>query len=193
MRPLWFLLIPVFALLALWLGDAEWNLQQSRWTPVPEQLRIEVIPENIDTYLQQASIESYDEQGQLSYRIVSPLIEHWQHQDVSTLQTPEVEWYQERGSAWVEAQTGTLQHEHDELLLEGDVYVLQSRADADPMTLETDWMRMHLKDESAYAEQTLAQSAQWQTHASRLKARFDRGHYELEQVRSYYENSENSP
>lgn len=175
--------------LAWWAGSGDWGFKPRTFMPAPE-LVIEVIPQNIDTYMVDAQIRNFDESGQLSHQIDTPYIEHWQKEDVSQLQQPEVEWFQTNASAWSTAQRGTLEHQSNELLLQGEVYLLQSRYNGNPMTMASDWMRMNLDSETAESPATLVQSFDWITHAASMQAELKPGRYFLTQICTYYDRSD---
>jgi len=182
-RPRRFLIYALVAIAALILG-------RFVRTPSPVLLQPkEAVPDNIDFYLAAVDYRALGSDGQLRYRLQSPMLEHYQREDVSRAREPRIE-YRLPGQRWqLQAQQAELQHREDRLLLENRV--LLSRDGNRPIQLSTERLEL----QTATQQVTLPGALRLDSPALRLEAGsarllLDQGRYRFDRVRATHQPPE---
>ncbi len=129
----------VFAALTAW-------LEQSQQKPVEVAEENTTAPNDPDYYIENFVATGLDAQGR-QYVLESLRLAHFPHDDTSLLDQPHVIQYsEEAGPRHVYAESGLLSADGTEILLRGNVKVIESRSDGKPGNVTTtDRMRIKLK------------------------------------------------
>jgi LPS export ABC transporter protein LptC len=69
------------------------------------------VPDNIDYYLARINYRAYDAQGQTSYHLKSPYLEHYIREDRSQFTQPDLHYYKDATPWHITAEKGSLQHQ----------------------------------------------------------------------------------
>lgn len=151
------LLLVIAALLLVALGN--WLTEQSvkqvdkHLTPQPEV--------QLDYYLNRVTISALDDEGRLQHRLQATQLNHYSTTDQTMLQQPRMEILKQDDVLWrLTAEQGVLEQQNDELLLQGQVELLQPSAEQ-PLRLNTPALRIQPRDGTADTNQpvTLRQAS----------------------------------
>ncbi len=143
-------------------------------------------PDNIDFYLSGVDYRAMDRQGQLRYRLRSPLLEHYRREDVSRVQRPDIE-YRLPGKRWrLAARQGEMQHRQKRLLLQRGVRL--RREGSRPMQLDTGQLELQTETRIVRLPEALRlESPGLQLEADSAVLQLDRGRYRFQRVRAVHQ------
>jgi len=71
------------------------------------------IPDNIDYYLTEVKIKTFDQQGSPSYQLNSPYLEHFVREDISIIQQPDIRYFDTNADWIITADQGKLMHKSE--------------------------------------------------------------------------------
>lgn len=71
------------------------------------------VPDNIDYYLAGVNYRAFNESGSPHMQLQTPYLEHYIREDISQLETPELQYFTDSGEWRLSAQQGSLQHASD--------------------------------------------------------------------------------
>ncbi len=71
------------------------------------------IPDNIDYYLAEVKLKTYNQQGSPQYQLNSPYLEHFVREDISMIQHPDIRYFDDRADWMISAREGKLIHQQD--------------------------------------------------------------------------------
>ena len=97
------------------------------------------VPDNIDYYLSNLKYRSMNQQGTLHYLLETPYLEHFILQDTSHLQQPNMQFYGDNSTWYIQAETGKLQHKEEQFTLLNQVQLTRN-SPQQPMQLTTQLM-----------------------------------------------------
>jgi LPS export ABC transporter protein LptC len=101
---LMFLITLIVAVVAGWFFDRQ-NLPIAQ-NPLQ-------IPDNIDYYLTEVKMKTFDQQGSPSYLLNSPYLEHFVREDVSIIQQPDIRYFDKNADWIMTAEQGKLMHQSE--------------------------------------------------------------------------------
>lgn len=109
-------------------------IYQSNVQPEVSEAELE-IPMDIDYYLSGVRYRSLLKSGRIGFELRSPYLEHYKHEDISRVKTPEMDIFR-NGQRWqARAQLAELQHQSEILEMIDDV--IFERVDNDPVKMLT--------------------------------------------------------
>ena len=125
----------VFLLIAGVIAIASGWIYQSQTTSGLAKPELE-IPVDIDYYLSQVTYKVMNDDGNLDYRLSTPYLEHYKHEDVSRLETPIIDLYRNNEHWRVQATAAELRHEENTLSLINNVAM--DKAGEKPVSIKAD-------------------------------------------------------
>jgi len=127
-----YLLIPamVIAIAAGWIYQSKVGVKEPR-------TKLE-IPVDIDYYLAEAKFRVMNQEGQLDYQMKTPYLQHIRGDDISEIDTPEIDIYRKNEHWQVTAQSARMMHKMNTLTLIDDV--LMAKQGDKPMLFSAEIM-----------------------------------------------------
>ncbi len=125
-------------------------IYQSQNKPAENRTELE-IPIDIDYYLSQLTYRAMAKSGALDYELRSPYLRHYRRDDISRIDTPEIDIYRNDQHWQVEANTAEILHQENILYLKDDV--LMQRQSGDAMQLRTKLLRFESDNDLIIGEQ----------------------------------------
>jgi LPS export ABC transporter protein LptC len=107
MKPQFLFLFLMMLIIAVVIG---WFYNRQILPVAQNQLQI---PDNIDYYLSGVKMKSFNEQGNTSYQLNSPFLEHYVREDISVIQQPDIHYFADNGDWSMSAREGKLIHKTD--------------------------------------------------------------------------------
>ena len=126
-----FIFVAVFGIAAIAIG---W-VYESNLSPKQEKKQ-STIPDDIDYFLTNMTYRMLNAEGELDFQLHSPRLEHYPHNDVSSIELPSMQVYTEADPWQIDALSGEIEH-GDETLRLRDKVVMQ-KSGARPMQVFTD-------------------------------------------------------
>jgi lipopolysaccharide export system protein LptC len=166
----------------MWRSD-----ERDMTNPEAEQLRG---PSEPDSFVVDSVYRTWDEQGNLDLRLVSPRIEQFEDNNQAMLEQPKARVYGEADSPpWIiEADHGSLRQTKGLLHLSGSVVVTQRSEDSE-VTLTTEVLTLNNRENTVYTDQPVTITEPFGiTRATGMKAWIDQRILELNsRVEGQYE------
>lgn len=150
------------------------------------------VPDNIDYYLSNLKYRSMNQQGSLHYQLKTPYLEHYIQQDTSHLQQPNLQFYGDNSTWFIQAETGRLQHKEEQFTLLKQVE-LKRDSPQQPMLLTTDLMVLQARDNLIQIPQSMtliASNLKLQAKSAVLD--MNKNSYQFEQVNATFKPGNNS-
>lgn len=97
------------------------------------------VPDNIDYYLAEVSLRSYDDSGAPRYQLQSPYLEHYIREDLSRIDQPDIHYFAKNNQWQITADKGSLLHQNQVFSLSQQAR-LQRIDPLNPMLLTSDLM-----------------------------------------------------
>ncbi len=180
--------IPLLMLGALVLG---WLVDQREGEQVESDLEI---PNNIDYYLAEVKMRTFDTEGTLNYRLHAPYLEHFVREDVSQIRQPVID-YLGGATPWeISAASARLQHQDETIELEQAVKVIR-KDPGQPFELASSRMLFDPNREIATIPVTLTMTSDT-LNLTANSARLDlqQGQHQFERVSAtYHDKGSNEP
>lgn len=103
------------------------------------------IPDNIDYYLAEVKLKTYNEQGNLHYQLNTPYLEHFVREDISMIQQPDIRLFDIKADWIMSARTGKLIHQQDTFELTQNAFLERQ--------LSQKWIKVSSEQMIFYPEQ----------------------------------------
>jgi LPS export ABC transporter protein LptC len=117
---------------------------------VAEELEV---PDNIDYFLVNLNYRAIDADGRLEYEFRSSRLEHYRRDDVSRMEVPSMDIYDQRGAWRVDALEGELRHAENLLRLSREV--VMKRGGRKPLQVLTERIRFEPDKELVSSEASI--------------------------------------
>ena len=161
---------------------------ESNLRPKEQKARL-AIPDDIDYFLTNINYRSLDADGELDFQMFSPRLEHYPHNDVSSIEIPSMQIYGESDPWQVDANTGELLHGENMMWLRQNV-VMQKQGER-PMQVYTESIRFEPDRDLVTAESDILMLSQ-QARIEAEHAVFDLAGkvYKFKNTRAVYHREE---
>ena len=176
-----FLLISavVIAIAAGWIYQSQSKMTESR-------AEIE-IPVDIDYYLSKVNYRVMNEEGLLDYHLKTPYLQHYRGDDISKIDTPEIDIYRKNDHWQLNAKIAEMRHKQKTLLLIDDV-VMEKQGD-DAMVFSAEIMRFESNLDLVTSERNVRLiSKNTQIDADKAVFDLDKNIYQFTNTRAVYNN-----
>lgn len=152
---------------------------------VPEEKTSLVIPDDIDYFMTNMNYRALDAAGKVDYQFYTPRLEHYPHNDVSSLEVPWIQIETETVPWLVDSLAGEYQHGNNLLHLTREV-VMQRQGDS-PLQVFTDSIRFEPDRELVTADsEILMIDANARIRADHAEFDLARRVYKLQRTRAVY-------
>ena len=143
------------------------------------------IPVDIDYFLSQVKFRVMAKSGKLDYELHSPYLQHFKREDISLLETPEMEIYRNQEHWQIKAKSAEMYHQQNTLnLIENVVMVKQGE---DPIRLSAQRMQYESDLDLVSFDQAVELQSK-NTHINAGRAIFDlnKNIYQLTNTKAVY-------
>lgn len=127
-------------------------IYQSQNKPVETRTELE-IPVDIDYYLSGVKYRVMAKSGTLDYELRTPYLQHFKREDISRMDTPEIDIFRKNQHWQIEAKTAEIIHQENILYLIDNV-VMQKQGQ-EPMQLSTEHLRFEANKDLMIAKQAV--------------------------------------
>jgi len=182
-RPLIFVVL--FGFVAIAIG---WVYESSLR---PEQKQADLVfPDDIDYFLTDMHYRALNADGALDFEFLTPRLEHYPHNDVSSLETPSMQIHDPSSPWQIDAMTGEYRHASN--LLQLSEQVVMRKEGPSPMQVYTESISFEPdRDLVSTDVEILMISPQAQIHASRAEFDLARKIYRFDRTRAVYGQDDN--
>jgi LPS export ABC transporter protein LptC len=144
-----------------------------------------VIPDDIDYFLTNMNYRVLNAEGELDFELYSPRLEHYPHNDVSSIEVPSMQVYTQADPWQIDATSGEFMHAEELMRLRRDV--VMQKAGTRPMQVYTESIRFELNRDLVTAETDILMISQ-QSRIQAEHAEFDLAGrvYKFKKARAVY-------
>ncbi len=156
----------------------------------PSELRSELeIPVDIDYYLSKLKYRVMAKSGELDYELRSPYLQHFKRDDISRIDSPEIDIFRKDQHWRVAAKTAEMRHRQNILYLTDDV--LMRRLGEKPMRLSSQLLRFESDNDLVVGERGVTiTSKNSQIDADSAIFDLEKNIYSLTNTKAVYSNEE---
>ena len=159
-----------------------------RPSPLSRTAPLEV-PDNVDYYLTLFNYQSLDQLGQLHYQLKSPYLEHFRREDISQIQQPDLNVYQDEQHWHASSESGLLRHETEVLEMNNQVTLTQ-KTGTDLTRLTSDQIIfISEKDVIDIPVPLNLESADFKLDAGNARLDMKSGNHQFERVKAIYQRT----
>lgn len=172
-------------LLVATLGVLLWMQKQNE--PLSSAESELTVPDNIDFYLTQSQQKSFKDDGSLHYTLNSQVLKHYQREDVSNMQQPNV--FIQHNNLWeINALTGLFQHTQDIMTFSDDV-ILSKKASDNHFDVSSKTLLLNIKQDLAISESNVKVKGKgWHIHAQDMTIDMSSDIHQFTSVKAQYRN-----
>ena len=180
-----FILVIILGFAAIVIG---W-VYESSLQPGEKQANLQ-FPDDIDYFLTDMHYRTLNADGELDFEFLTPRLEHYPHNDVSSLETPSMQIHDPSSPWQIDALTG--EYRHGENLLQLNRQVVMHKEGPSPMQIYTESISFEPdRDLVSTDVEILMVSPQARIHADSAEFDLARKIYRFDRTRTVYRQDNN--
>ncbi len=145
------------------------------------------VPDNIDYYFSDLNFSAFGQDGELSYQLKSPYLEHYIREDTSQISAPDIRYFGDNNKWQLSAMQGLLQHKGEifELIKQARIHRIDAK---DPLILTSEQIIFTPDAEQVVVPQKLrVKTNSLNLHADYAVMNLKNNQHEFRRVKAVYD------